>query len=152
TGKDADVAIFTRHPLDMYTLVDKTFIDGELVYDRGTIPTPQGLPATPPLPKGPSAPEPSVLVPRPDPVNSAGLYAFTGARVFTLTGPPIDNGTVVVENGRIREVGAGVKPPAKAAVIDAKGQWIFPGFIESYTHLGLSEIDLVQVMRDDEEG
>jgi imidazolonepropionase-like amidohydrolase len=151
-GKDADIAIFTRHPLDMYTLVDKTFIDGALVYDRGAIPTPADLPAPPPLPKGPSAPEPASLVPPADPVNQAGLYAFTGARVFTMAGPPIDNGTVIVENGRIREVGAGLKPPARATVIDARGQWIFPGLIESYTHLGLAEIDLVQVMRDDEEG
>jgi imidazolonepropionase-like amidohydrolase len=151
-GKDADIAIFSRHPLDMYTLVEKTFIDGELVYDRGAVPTPGDLPAPPPLPKGPSAPEPSSLVPPADPVNDSGLYAFTGARVFTMTGAPIDDGTVVVENGRIREVGKGVRPPARATVIDARGQWIFPGFIESYTHLGLAEIDLVQVMRDDEEG
>ena len=152
TGKDADIAIFTRHPLDMYTLVEKTFIDGDLVYDRGAVPTPAGLPALPPLPRGPSAPEPSVLVPRADPINASGLYAYVGARVFTMTGAPIDNGTVIVENGRIREIGAGLKPPARATVIDARGQWIFPGLIESCTHLGLSEIDLVQVMRDDEEG
>ena len=151
-GKDADIAIFTRHPLDMYTLVEKTFIDGELVYDRGPVPTPADLPAPPPLPKGPSAPEPSVLVPAADPMNPSGLYAYVGARVFTMAGPPIDNGTIVVENGRIREVGQGLKSPARATVIDAKGEWIFPGFIESYTHLGLSEIDLVQVMRDEEEG
>lgn len=151
-GKDADVAIFTRHPLDMYALVEKTFIDGVKVYDRGSIPTPSDLPAPPPLPKGPSAPEPSALVPPADPVNESGSYAFTGARVFTMAGPPIDNGTVVIENGKIKEVVAGVKPPARATVIDAKGQWIFPGFIESYTHLGLAEIDLVQVMRDDDEG
>jgi len=85
-------------------------------------------------------------------VSASGLYAFVGARVFTMAGAPVDNGTVIVENGRIREVGAGLKPPARATVIDAKGQWIFPGLIESYTHLGLAEIDLVQVMRDDEEG
>jgi imidazolonepropionase-like amidohydrolase len=151
-GKDADIAIFTRHPLDMYTLVEKTFIDGDLVYERGPVPTPADLPAPPPLPKGPSAPEPSALVPRADTVNPSGLYAFVGARVFTMTGPPIDNGTVVVENGRIREVGPALKPPSHATVIDAKGEWIFPGLIESYTHLGLSEIDLVQVMRDDDEG
>lgn len=151
-GKDADVAVFTRHPLDVYTLVEKTFIDGELVYDRGAVPTPADRPAPPPLPKGPSAPEPSALVPPADPVSGPGLYAFVGARVFSMAGPPLDNGTVVVESGRIREVGAGLKPPAGATAIDARGQWIFPGFIEGYSHLGLAEIDLVEVMRDDEEG
>ncbi len=85
-------------------------------------------------------------------MNPSGLYAYTGARVYTLAGPPIDNGTVIVENGKIREVGAGLRVPSKATVIDARGGWLFPGFIESYTHLGLSEIDLVDVMRDEDEG
>src|SRR6266850_4426591 len=146
-GKDADIAIFTRHPLDAYTLVAMTLIDGDVVYDRGEIPTPAGLPSPPALPKGPSGPPPADLVPAADPVNEAGLYAYVGARVHTMAGPPIDNGTVIVENGAIKEVGAGLKPPARATVVDAKGLQIFPGFIEPHTSLGLSEIDQVQVMR-----
>lgn len=151
-GKDADIAIFTRHPLDAYTLVAATLIDGEVVYDRGTIPTPAGLPAPPPPPKGPSGPPAADLVPAAVAVNEAGLYAYVGARVHTMAGPPIDDGTVIVENGTIKEVGAGLKPPARATVVDAKGLQIFPGFIEPHTSLGLSEIDLVQVMRDEDEG
>ncbi|MCI0340465.1 MAG: amidohydrolase family protein [Planctomycetales bacterium] len=34
-GKDADLALFDRHPFDMYARVEKTFIDGVLVYERG---------------------------------------------------------------------------------------------------------------------
>jgi imidazolonepropionase-like amidohydrolase len=151
-GKDADIAIFTRHPLDAYTLVAMTLIDGAVVYDRGPIPTPSGLPASPAPPKGPSGPPPAELVPAADPVNEAGLYAYVGARVNTMAGPPIDNGTVIVENGTIKEIGAGLKPPARATIIDAKGLQIFPGFIEPHTSLGLSEIDAVQVMRDEDEG
>jgi imidazolonepropionase-like amidohydrolase len=151
-GKDADVAIFTRHPLDVYTLVATTLIDGEVVYDRGAIPTPRGLPSPPAPPGGPSGPSPSELVLPADPVSESGLYAYTGARIHTMAAPPIDDGTIIVENGTIREVGAGLKPPARAKVIDAKGLLIFPGFIEPHTSLGLSEIDLVQVMRDEDEG
>ena len=33
-GKDADLALFTKHPLDVYTLVEATWIDGELVYQK----------------------------------------------------------------------------------------------------------------------
>jgi imidazolonepropionase-like amidohydrolase len=51
----------------------------------------------------------------------------------------------------IREVGAGLRPPPDATVIDARGGWVFPGFFESRTHLGLAEIDLVPVMRDEDE-
>lgn len=34
TGKDADIAVFSRHPFDMYTLCEMTIIDGEVVFDR----------------------------------------------------------------------------------------------------------------------
>lgn len=150
--KDADIAIFTRHPLDVYTLVATTLIDGEVVYDRGAIPTPAGLPSPPPPPQGPSAPPPADLVPASIPLNESGLYAFTGARLHTMAGPPVDNGTVIVENGTIREAGARLRPPARATVIDARGLLIFPGFVEPHTSLGLSEIDLVPAMRDEDEG
>ncbi|HEX9427518.1 MAG TPA: amidohydrolase family protein, partial [Candidatus Polarisedimenticolia bacterium] len=151
-GKDADIAIFTRHPLDAYTLVATTIIDGRVVFDRGTIPTPSPLPPAPRPPKGPSGPPPAELVPAAAPVNDGGLYAIVGGRLFTMDGPPIDSGTVIVDKGMIREVGAGLKPPQGATVIDAKGGWVFPGFIEAQTQLGLTEISQVDAMRDDDEG
>ena len=43
-GKQADLALFTKHPLDVYTLVEKTWIDGELVYDRTVEGTPDARP------------------------------------------------------------------------------------------------------------
>jgi imidazolonepropionase-like amidohydrolase len=150
-GKDADIAIFTRHPLDAYTLVEKTLIDGVVVFDRGAIPTPTSLPAPPRPPKGPSAPPPGDLVPASAPLDPAGRYAIVGGRVFTMTGPPIENGTVIVEGGRVREVAAGLKPPAGVTVIDARGLWVLPGFVEPHTSLGLSEIEQVPVMRDEDE-
>jgi imidazolonepropionase-like amidohydrolase len=150
-GKDADIAIFTRHPLDAYTLVERTLIDGEVVYSRAGVPTPPGLPAPPRPPQGPSAPPAKDLVPEAVPASHRDLYAIVGGRVHTMTGPPIDNGTVIVEKGLIREVAAGLPAPAGATVIDARGLWVFPGFIEPRTHLGLAEIDLVDVMRDEDE-
>lgn len=43
-GKDADLALFSKHPLDTYTLVDDTWIDGVLVYDRAKEGTPDAQP------------------------------------------------------------------------------------------------------------
>ena len=43
-GKHADIAMFNKHPLDAYTLVVKTWIDGELVYDRSVEGTPNAQP------------------------------------------------------------------------------------------------------------
>jgi imidazolonepropionase-like amidohydrolase len=150
-GKDADFAIFTRHPLDVYTLVETTILDGRIVHQRPSIPTPAALPPMPAPRRGPSAPPPADLAPAAAPENPRGLYAVVGGRVFTMAGAPIDDGTVIVENGRIREIGPRLPAPAGATVIDARGALVFPGFIEGHSHLGLAEIDAVDVMRDEDE-
>jgi len=50
-----------------------------------------------------------------------GVYAIQGAKVYTLAGPPIEGGTVIIRNGKISAVGAHLEIPADAQVIDAKG-------------------------------
>lgn len=63
------------------------------------------------------------------------MIAIVGAKIVTVTKGTIENGTVLVENGKIHEVGAEVKVPAGAQVIDAKGCWLTPGLIDVHTHI-----------------
>ena len=56
--------------------------------------------------------------------------AIRGARVFTAAGAPIDNATIVIRNGVIAQVGAGITAPADAVVIDAAGMNVYPGLID----------------------
>ncbi len=68
---------------------------------------------------------------------------ITGGKLLTITHGIIDNGELVIENGKISSVGtAGARKPlpAGAQVIDAKGMTVYPGLIDSETHLGLIEI------------
>jgi len=58
------------------------------------------------------------------------LYAIRGGRVFTVTGPVIDSGTVLVRNGVIEAVGADLTVPPDALVIDATGLNVYPGLID----------------------
>src|SRR5688500_7790087 len=74
---------------------------------------------------------------------AAQTIAITGGRVFPVSGPAIDGGTVVVTNGRITAVGANVAIPAGAQRIDATGKWVTPGFINSSTQLGVIEVSAV---------
>jgi len=60
-------------------------------------------------------------------------FAITNARVFDGN-QVIPNATVVVDNGRIKAVGADVVPPAGIPVIDATGLTLLPGFIDSHAH------------------
>ncbi len=72
---------------------------------------------------------------------SAETIAITGAKVYPVSGPPIDGATVVVEDGKIAAVGAGVAVPAGARTIDATGKVVTPGLFDSSSRIGLVEID-----------
>lgn len=63
--------------------------------------------------------------------------AITNARIVTVSGATIERGTVVIRDGLIEAVGAGVNVPADARVIDAAGHTVYPGFFDSVTSLGL---------------
>lgn len=74
----------------------------------------------------------------------AQTIAITGAKVFPVSGPPIENGTVVVRDGKIVAVGSNVSIPAGAQRIDATGKWVTPGIFNATTSLGLTEIGAVE--------
>jgi imidazolonepropionase-like amidohydrolase len=70
---------------------------------------------------------------------SGGAVAIVGGRVVPITGPEIERGTVLVEDGRISAVGESVAVPNGAEVVDAAGLWVLPGFIDAHAHVGVSE-------------
>lgn len=72
----------------------------------------------------------------------AGTFAIVGARIVTVSGSVIDNGTVVIQNGKIIAVGANASIPGGAERIDGKGLSVYPGMIDAATNMGLAEITL----------
>ncbi len=72
--------------------------------------------------------------------GKAGTFAITNARIVTVSGATIENGTIVIQNGKIAAVGANVTVPANAERIDGKGLSVFPGMIDAATNMGLAEI------------
>lgn len=60
------------------------------------------------------------------------LYALTGARIVQGPGRIIEEGTLVIQEGKILAVGKGVPIPPAAEVIDLSGKTIYPGFIDAY--------------------
>ena len=79
----------------------------------------------------------------------AQTIAITGGKVYPVSGPPIENATVLIRNGKIASVGTNVVIPGDAQRIDATGKWVTPGLINSSTQLGLVEVGQVQATRDD---
>jgi len=76
--------------------------------------------------------------------------AIAGGKLLTITNGTIENGVVVMQNGKITAVGpaGSVKIPADAQVIDAKGMTVYPGLIDSETHLGLTEVSADKMTND----
>jgi imidazolonepropionase-like amidohydrolase len=84
----------------------------------------------------PAAVQPSgALDPLMLPAPAAGtLVAITNANIMTASHGNIMNGTILIRNGKIAEVGTNVQVPAGAKVIDGRGKWVTPGIIDAHSH------------------
>lgn len=78
----------------------------------------------------------------------AQTIAITGGTVYPVSGPKLDNATVLIRDGRIAAVGTNVAIPAGATRIDAAGKWVTPGLIDGGGQLGLTEIGAVTGTND----
>ena len=68
---------------------------------------------------------------------SAQTYAITNARIVTVSGAPVENGTIVVRDGLIESIGTNAKAPADAQVFNGSGLTVYPGFFDTLTNLGV---------------
>ena len=69
-----------------------------------------------------------------------GAFVIRNAHVVTVSGDDIENGTVVIRDGKIEAVGANVNVPSGAKQIDARGMSVYPGMIDAGTSMGLVEV------------
>lgn len=76
------------------------------------------------------------------------ITALTNARIVTITQGTIENGTIVIENGIIVQLGVDVDVPDDAQVIDLAGLSVYPGMIDSGTQMGLVEVGSLSETRD----
>ncbi|HEY0784226.1 MAG TPA: amidohydrolase family protein [Acidobacteriaceae bacterium] len=81
---------------------------------------------------------------------AAHTLAITGGKLLTITHGTIDNGVLILENGKITAVGpaATTKIPPGAQLIDATGMTVYPGLFDAETHLGLTEVESDQNTTD----
>jgi imidazolonepropionase-like amidohydrolase len=80
--------------------------------------------------------------------GAPSAYAIKGAKIYTVAGAPIENGIVVIRDGKIAAVGANVAIPSDAQVIDATGMELYPGLFDPVTQIGLNEINQVSATVD----
>jgi len=80
----------------------------------------------------------------------ANMVAIVGGKLLTITHGTIENGVVVLENGKITAVGpaTATKVPKGAQVYNAKGMTVYPGLFDAETQLGLVEVEADQDSTD----
>lgn len=76
-------------------------------------------------------PFPSTYVPFPSPPT-----VIRNVTLLTAAGPAIHNGSILLRDGKIVEIGATVNAPANAIVIDGTGKYVTPGIIDPHSHIG----------------
>ncbi|ACL68938.1 amidohydrolase [Halothermothrix orenii] len=76
------------------------------------------------------------------------MLALVKGKVLTMAGKRYEEGLVIIDKGKIREVGPYRKPPADVEVIDVSGKVVMPGLIDAHTHLGIGEDGLGWEGRD----
>lgn len=81
----------------------------------------------------------------------AEVYAIRDVRIVPVSGPVVERGTLVLRDGRIAALGAGVTAPREARMVDGSGLSAYPGIIEADTQLGLAEISSVRATVDTSE-
>ena len=87
------------------------------------------------------------------PPQSAPIV-ITNATIMPVSGPAIENGTLIAEAGVIRYVGPAADappPPENAEILDARQRRLYPGLVAANTIMGLIEIESIRATRDEDE-
>jgi imidazolonepropionase-like amidohydrolase len=74
--------------------------------------------------------------------------AIQGATIHTVTNGVIENGTILFDDGVITAIGTDVDVPAGTRIVDGTGKHIYPGLVDAYSTVGISEIGAVDVSND----
>src|SRR5271154_1178268 len=75
-------------------------------------------------------------------------FFLKGATIHTMAGKDIDNGSILVRDGKIVGVGQNLTAPKDVKVIDGKGMQVYPGMIDSGSTVGIQEISAVTESND----
>ena len=147
-GKDADISLFNAHPFDGFARCELALVDGEVHFQRKN-------------PSGKFEPRPGdqtrMLAANPAEgkvreldlaISPRGKYAISNATIHPVSGPDIQNGVILINDGKIEVVRDLSLDIGQYKIIDAEGLDVWPGLIDSGSRLGLYEIGSLQETQD----
>jgi imidazolonepropionase-like amidohydrolase len=71
------------------------------------------------------------------------VYLIKNATIFPVEEEPLENADLLIQGGKIVAMGTDLPVTENAKIIDASGLFVYPGFIDAHTHLGLSEVSAI---------
>ncbi|HEX9729465.1 MAG TPA: amidohydrolase family protein [Gemmatimonadales bacterium] len=141
-GKIANLVVANGDLFAEATAIEAVFVDGERF--RAPVPAPDEARGT--LAQGrrqarAEADAEPVALPRwpaaPATVPHGRVVAVTHATILTASNGTVEDGTVIIREGKITEVGADLPVPRGAQVIDATGKFVIPGIVDSHSHMAI---------------
>src|SRR5260370_29602861 len=69
--------------------------------------------------------------------DAPAVLLIQNATILTVSHGTIENGSILIKDGKIAEVGPSLKAPTGARVIDAAGQFVMPGIIDCHSHIAI---------------
>ncbi|MFL5240942.1 MAG: amidohydrolase family protein [Gemmataceae bacterium] len=144
-GKDADLAVFNGHPLNDYSRVEMTLVDGEVYFQNSDKPAPCAAAKSEPAKPGKEFKLPAA--------GSERHFTLRNVILHQPDGSAVQDGTVIIRDGRIEKAGKlNGDTEAGGTVINATGLHLYPGMIDAATVLGLTELGSARETHDFSEG
>ena len=84
-------------------------------------------------------------------LNLKSTLAVINAELYPVTGEMISSGTMLIQDGKIVEIGANISIPRNATVINASGRSVIPGIVESHSHMGFKQLNIPSTGRNNNE-
>src|SRR5580693_101033 len=72
-----------------------------------------------------------------NPPDAPPVILIQNATILTVSHGTIEHGSILIKDGKIAEVGASIKAPKDAQVVDAAGQFVIPGIIDCHSHIAV---------------
>src|ERR1700683_3913177 len=81
-------------------------------------------------------------------VAAGETILIQNADIYPMTGAMLKGGSILIQDGKILEIGAKIVAPKGATILEGKGLRVYPGWIVSPTQLGLEEIESIHETND----
>ena len=71
--------------------------------------------------------------------NNSNYMAFTNTTIYVNATQKIENATLLIQNGKVLQVGTSVKLPENTKIVNLEGKYIYPSFIDAYSDFGIEK-------------